>query len=150
MMAKHILLLPLDQVKHLIDQINLAFKTTIDCPPDPFTVSFFDDGMPQPKYLGISRSRDDLTAMKASIPNVPEDYGEDFSQVDGRPTERALIAYKAKIDRIMPSRKKDKQAAKRNKFNDRLLRQQDWVKQLKRAQRYLGLRPRATQIPAPN
>jgi hypothetical protein len=150
MMAKHILLLPLDQVKHLIDQINLAFKTTIDCPPDPFTVSFFDDGMPQPKHLGISRSRDDLTDMKASIPTVPDDYGEDFSQVDGRPTERTFTAFKAKIERIISSTKKDKQATKQNKFNDRFLRQQDWVKQLKRAQRYLGLRPRATQITAPN
>src|SRR5436309_1190771 len=101
MMAKHILLLPLDQVKHLIDQINLAFTTTIDCPPDPFTVSFFDDGMPQPKYLGISRSRDDLTDMKASIPKVPDDYEEDFSQVDGRPTERTFTAFKAKIERII-------------------------------------------------
>jgi hypothetical protein len=154
MMAKHILLLPLDQVQHLIDQINLAFNTTIDCPPDPFTVSFFDDGMPQPKHLGISRSRDDLTDMKASIPTVPDDYAEDFSQVDGRPTERTSTAFKAKIERIVSSTKKNKQAAKmkkkEKKLYDRFLRQQDWVKQLKRAQRYLGLRPRATQTPMPN
>ena len=146
MTAKHILLLPLHQVKHLIDQINLAFKMTIDCPPDPFTVSFFDDGMPQPKHLGISHSRDDLTDMKASIPIVPDNYGEDFLQVDGRPTERTFTAFKAKIERILSSTK-DKQATKRKKRDDRFLRQQDWVKQLKRAQRYLGLRPRATQIP---
>src|SRR4051794_28384244 len=99
-MAKHILLLPLDQVKSLIDQINLAFNTTIDCPPDPFTVSFFDDGMPPPKHLGTSRSRDDLTHMKASIPAMPDDYGEALSQVDGRPTERTFTAFKAKIERI--------------------------------------------------
>jgi len=150
MTAKHILLLPLDQVKHLIDQINLAFKATIDCPPDPFTVSFFDDGMPQPKHLGISHSRDDLTDMKASIPTVSDNYGEDFSQVDGRPTERTFTAFKAKIERIMSSTKKDTQAAKKKRRDDRFLRQQDWVKQLKRAQRYLGLRPRATQVPVPD
>ena len=150
MMAKHILLLPLNQVKHLIDQINLEFNTTIDCPPDPFTVSFFDDGMPQPRYLGISHSRDDLTDMKASIPTVPDDYGEDFSQVDGRPTERSFTAFKAKIERIISSTKKKKQATKQKRLYDRFLRHQDWVKQLKRAQRYLGLRPRATQIPVPN
>jgi hypothetical protein len=156
MTTNHILLLPLDQVQHLIDQINLAFNTTIDCPSDPFTVSFFDDGMPQPKHLGISRSRDDLTDMKASIPTVPDNYVEDFSQVDGRPTERTFTAFKAKIERIVSSTrnkqaaKKKKQAAKEKKLYDRFLRQQDWVKQLKRAQRYLGLRPRATQIPVPN
>src|ERR1700733_9488490 len=144
MMANHILLLPLDQVQHLIGQINLAFNMTIDCPSDPFTVSFFDDGMPQPKHLGISRSRDDLADMKASIPTVPDDYVEDFSQVDGRPTERTFTAFKAKIERIVSSTKnkqaakKKKQAAKEKKLYDRFLRQQDWVKQLKRAQRYLG------------
>jgi hypothetical protein len=150
MTAQHILLLPLDQVKHLIDQINLAFKMTIDCPPDPFIVSFFDDGMPQPKHLGISHSRDDLTDMKASIPTVSDNYGEDFSQVDGRPTERTFTAFKAKIERIISSTKRGKQATKQKKRDDRFLRQQDWVKQLKRAQRYLGLRPRATQIPVPD
>jgi hypothetical protein len=157
MTANHILLLPLDQVQHLIGQINLAFNMTIDCPSDPFTVSFFDDGMPQPKHLGISRSRDDLADMKASIPTVPDDYVEDFSQVDGRPTERTFTAFKAKIERIVSSTKKNKQAAKKKKqaakekrLYDRFLRQQNWVKQLKRAQRYLGLRPRATQAPVPN
>jgi hypothetical protein len=134
----------------LIDQINSAFKTTIDCPPDPFTVSFFDDGMPQPKHLGISRSRDDLTDMKASIPTVPDDYGKDFSQGDGRPTERTFTAFKAKIERIISSSKRDKQATKQKKLNERFLRQQDWMKQLKRAQRYLGLRPRASPVPVTN
>jgi hypothetical protein len=151
MMAKPIMLLPLDQVKHLIEQINLTFKTDIECPPDPFIVSFFDDGMPQPKRLGVSRSRDDLANMEASIPNVPDDYAEAFLvQKDAlKPTERSFADYKAKMERIVAA-KKNKQVAKQKKMEDRFLRQQDWVKQLKRAQRYLGLRPKATQLPTPD
>ena len=176
-MAKPIMLLPLNQVKHLMDQINAAFKTNIDCPPDPFTVSFFDDGTPQPKYLGVSRSRDDLADMEASIPIAPDDYAEyreDLPQrgavtnsssghaapgiesgvrstmMQRRPTERSFAEYKAKMERIFAATKKNKQAVKKKKMDDRFLKQQDWAKQLKRAQRYLGLRPKATKLPVLN
>jgi hypothetical protein len=177
MIAKPILLLPLEQVKHLIQQINLVFKTDVDCPPDPFTVSFFADGTPQPKCLGISHSRDDLTGMEASIPTVPDSYGEcleglpqadteslsssgltaagadtggRLTAVMHKPTERSFAGFKAKMERVLASMKRNKQAAKQKKMDDRFLRQQDWVKQLKRAQRYLGLRPKATKLPAPD
>jgi hypothetical protein len=147
MMIKPIMLLPLDQVEYLIQEINLAFKTEIACPPDPFVVSFFDDGTPQPKHLGICRCREDLADMEASIPNVPDDYtGEPFPKGDSlRVTERSLADFKAKIERILSSRKKNKQAAKKKKMDERFLKQQDWLKQLERAQRYLGLRPKATK-----
>jgi hypothetical protein len=147
MMAKPITLLPLHQVEHLIQQINIAFKTDVACPPDPFVVSFFDDGTPQPKSLGISRCREDLADMEASIPNAPEDYaGEPFQQEESlRLTERSLADFKAKIERILASTKKNKQAAKKKKMDERFLKQQDWVKQLERAQRYMGLRPKVTK-----
>ena len=172
-MAKPILLLPLNQVKHLMDQINAAFKSNIDCPPDPFIVSFFDDGTPQPKHLGVSRSRDDLADMEASIPIAPDDYAEDLEDLPQRgtvtsssfgltapsiesggrkrkPTERSFAEYKAKMERIFASTKKNKKAVKKKKMDDRFLKQQDLVKQLKRAQRYLGLRPKATKLPVLN
>lgn len=163
-------------MKHLIQEINLAFKTEIGCPPDPFSVSFFDDGTPQPKHLGISRCRDDVAAMQASIPpwpgnstecleNWPQDAAQHLSALElsgsdvgswrsmtdaGRkPTERSLADFKAKIERILASAKRGKQAAKQKKMADRLLQQQDWVKQLKLAQCYFGLRPRAMERLAP-
>ena len=177
MMVKPIVLLPLGQVQHLIDQINTAFKTDIECPPDPFIVSFFDDGMPQPKHLGVSRSRDDLTDMQASIPTASDDYanypdgspqeaaattsssglatpsiesGGCSTAMPRKPTERSFADFKAKMERILASAKKDKQAAKKKKMDDRFLKQQDWAKQLKQAQRYLGLRPKATKLPLPD
>ena len=149
MMAKPIMLLPLDQVKQLIDQINLAFKTDIQCPSDPFTVSFFDDGTPQPKHLGTSRSRDELTDMEANIPSVRDDYADEPMHHEGarKPTERSSAEFKAKMERMLASTKKNKQAVKKKKMDDRFRRQQDWAKQLKRAQRYLGLRPTANKLP---
>jgi hypothetical protein len=175
--TKPILLLPLEQVEYLIQQINQAFKMDIVCPPDPFTVSFFDDGTPQPTHLGIVCSRDELAQMESSIPTVPDNYGEhleDLSLGDSggdlssmllnssanpgghsmhvarKPTERSFAEFKAKMERIIASTKKNKKAAKQKKMEDQLLRQQDWMKQLKQAQCYFGLRPRATKLPAPH
>ena len=160
MFAKPILLLPLQQVQHLINQINNAFGIEMECPPDPFTVSFFDDGTPQPKLLGTSTSRDDVSGLEASIPPASDSYGDDLDEkqkvvvdeastsgkIAKHPTDRSLEAFKAKVERIVTGTKKSKAVAKKKKDHERLLRQEDWAKSVKRAQRYLGLRPKLNTI----
>ena len=164
-MAKPILLLPLQQVQKLIDQMNQAYNSDIRCPAHPFVVSFFDDGTPQPTRLGTSRSRDDVDNMAASIASVPDNYGEfrqdlsleplpavtaSISETTKRPTEQSYADFKAKMERILAATKKSKQVARKKKNDERFLRLQDFVKQLKRGQRYFGLRPKVTRMPLPD
>ena len=161
MFAKPILLLPLQQVQHLIDQINNMFGIEMECPPDPFTISFFDDGTPQPKLLGTSRSRDDVSEFEASIPPASHSHGDELDEMQNivtdeastsrkiakQPTDRSLEAWKAKVERLVAGTKKSKAVAKKKKDHERLLRQEDWAKSVKRAQRYLGLRPKVNAAP---
>lgn len=159
------LLLPLSQVQQLIDEINKAFKSNIECPPHPFVLTFFEDGTPQPKSLGTSHCKDDISNMEDKIPSVPNHYGEipdahysgpapptnaSFSTEVPKPVERNFVEFKAKMERALAATKKGKHIAKKKKNDDRFLRQQDWARQLKRAQRYFALRPKAKAMPLPD
>ncbi len=103
--------------------------------------------------------------MQASIPCVPDDYAElpedlslellpsaiaPTSGTAKKPTERSYADFKTKMERIVEATTKSKQIARKKKNEDRFFRQQDWAKNLKRAQRYFGLRPKVTKMPLPD
>ena len=146
--TKPLILLPLDQVQKLVNDINRAFKSNVKVPEDPFTLSFFNNGTPQPKFLGRSHSREEVAAMESCIPQATEDYGEALTgaSLDAR---RSFADFKAMMERALAATKRNKQAIKRKKNEDRLLAQEDWCRQLKRAQRYFGLRPPVNGVPLP-
>lgn len=146
--TKPIILVPHSQVQQLVDEISQTFETNVHVPSSPLTLTFFDDGTPQPQFLGISRSRADFNDMQASIPPAPEHHGE--SPSDAIPAlERSFAAFQTKCEKALAANKK-KGAAKRKKDGDRFLAIQAWHLQLKRAQQYLGLRPRTTKPEEPD
>ena len=147
--GKEILLVPYAQVQQFLDQISERFKAHISVPNFPFTLSFYEDGTPQPVRLGTSHSRDDHNNLVMSIPAPAANHGECPSGAS-RALDRSFEAFKAKCENAIAANKKKGTAAKKKKAGDRFLAVQDWCKQLKRAQQYLGLRPRTTQPALPD
>ncbi|RMZ83119.1 hypothetical protein DV738_g1261, partial [Chaetothyriales sp. CBS 135597] len=145
--SQPILLLPYSQVKALIDEISTTFKIEVSVPSAPFTLSFFDDGTPQPVFLGRTSSRADINELQDSIPGPSPGYGE-----PGQNASEALIQaferFKIKVDKV-PSSRKGKKGAKKSAGNDRFLQAQDVDKQLRRVERYLGLRPEPYRLQHP-
>ena len=144
-----LLLLPLSQVQALINEIATAFKVEVTVPGFPFSLSFFDDGTPQPKLLGTTRSRADINDMQDKIPAPVKGHGEPPENASPA-LDYSFAAFKRKMDKAAAANKKKAAAVKKKKAQDRFLVIQDWCKQLRRAQRYFGLRPRPGKVPEPD
>ena len=133
----------------LIQEISTTFKAEVCVPGFPFTLSFFDDSTPQPQLLGTTRSRADINDMQDKILPPPEGHGE--APAGASPAvDYSFAAFKKKMDKALAANKKKASAVKKKKAQDRFLVIQDWCKQLRRAQRYLGLRPRIGKVPEPD
>lgn len=137
-----LVLVPYDQVKSLIDEMAATFDAKIDVPKYPFTISFFNDGTPQPQLLGICHSRTDIDDCQASIPVAEGGHGEapvDTSQVG----EAAFADFKTKFENVHGATKKTNKSStsKKKRAADYAVVIQSWCRSLSRAQRYFGLRP---------
>ena len=87
--------------------------------------------------------------MQDKILPPPEGHGE--APAGASPgIDYSFAAFKKKMDKALAANKKKAAAVKKKKAQDRFLVIQDWYKQLRRAQRYLGLRPRAGTVPEPD
>lgn len=137
-----LILVPTYQFENHLEHINAQLNTNL-CIPEgrnaaKFTVSFGLGGSPVPRFLGRSSTAASLDALKKSVPafnpadninGLPPQIQEDFM---------SLLA------RIQASTKKD---LKKKKEKNRLTRYQDhiqWGRSIKRVQRYMGLREKAT------
>ncbi len=116
-------------------------------PEFPFTLTFFEDGTPQPQHLGTSNSRDEFNTLHNSIPPVGENHGERPANAP-RTTKQDFAAFREKCqDALAASKKKGgATAGKKKKEDDRLLAVRDWNSQLRRTQRYLGLRRKSVRL----
>ncbi|ETI28259.1 hypothetical protein G647_00708 [Cladophialophora carrionii CBS 160.54] len=133
--SKPIILVPYAQIRQLVTEIGQTFKVPVSVPRFPFTLTSFDDGTPRPIFLGKSNSRDDANDLQNNVPAAPMDHAEC--------PEDASSAIAAKG--------KNKSGVGKNKReDDRLLSIRDWYVQLRRAQRYLGLRRKTGQIQHPD
>ena len=104
-----------------------------------FVVTFENDGTPRPRYLGRSTGREMADSLKNNAP--PSYYKLDSeSDVVGTPSERALAAFRAKIEFMNQAQKGKKLAHKEKQKADRIAKQQSWNHSIKRVQRYLGIR----------
>lgn len=118
-------------------------------PKFPFTLTFFDDGTPQPKFLGTSRSRSEVDNLRDSIPPTPAGHGE--SPANAAPdVKQHFEDFRDRCAIALEANKKKGAVAKKKKEEDRLLTIRDWYLQLRRAQRYLGLRPKTGKIQPPD
>lgn len=147
--GKPLLLVPEGQVKRLVKDINREFNAKVDVPAYPFQLSFYDDGTPSPQLLGTFNSKDEMLSLQTTIPDAPLDHGK----VPANASEFLKQAFGVWQDKVQAGLDADK---KRNKGTARKKKQEvrrqltviETLDQLKRAQRYLGLRqkPPATQF----
>ncbi|TAQ85877.1 hypothetical protein B7494_g5779 [Chlorociboria aeruginascens] len=138
-----IVLVPTSQFEYFLSTINSKLDTYLSIPSGGasggFKVSFKLDGAPHPRYLGRSTNRVEAEELRVGIP--PRDYrpaGELAESEDL--SEKALIAFKAKIELITKAQKGKKLANKEKQKTERVAKQQSWNHAIKRVQRYLGIR----------
>lgn len=142
-------MVPHAQVQTLITEIGKTFKISISVPDFPFTLTFRDDGTPQPQFLGTSHSRDEAADLQSYIPAASYEHGECPADASAA-LKKSYNDFKSMCQEAMLAGKKKGAAAKKKKEEDRLLNVGDLYKQLRRCQRYLGLRPRTGQIREPD
>ncbi|KAH7047340.1 hypothetical protein B0J12DRAFT_666443 [Macrophomina phaseolina] len=145
--SKPLILITLTQFQLLIHDINqyrrnIDFKLTdyhrdsgliIDIPHAAFT----------PRFLGYCSSREDYNDMEQHRvpPKTYRAFEEPVLPSADKPT---LEAFKAQIEEAILLNKAKNKAMKAKRREQRVSAQQNWGRLLKRAQRYLGLRPDKT------
>ena len=148
--GKPIVLVPYEQVQQLLTEIGETFNLSLSVPKFPFTLTFFSDGTPQPIFLGKSSSKDEANNLQNDIPAAPFDYGECPDSASEK-VRHGFEDFKSKCQEAMLARGKNKGgSSKKRRDNDRLLSIKDWYVQLRRAQRYLGLRQKTGHIQHPD
>ncbi|KAJ9620758.1 hypothetical protein H2204_012168 [Knufia peltigerae] len=149
--SKPIILLPFAQVQKLITEIGEAFKIEVSVPDFPFTLKFFDDNTPQPQFLGTSKSRDQFTNLQNSIEMPSESHGECPAKAS-LCEKQQLSAFRKKCQDALAANTKSggKSTTSKKKEDDRLLSVHDFNAQLRRLQRYFGLRAKSSKSPHPD
>lgn len=139
-----IMFVPVDQVKQLLKEISEAFKVEVKIPRFPFVVPFYDDKTPQPVFLGTSHNREEMNDIKNTIPDPAPDHGE--CPLDASPEIKSSFQkWHDKCLQVQQATKKSKSGSK--KKNGGLQASfPEKCDQLKRAQRYFGLRPRMKSV----
>ncbi|KAI9770088.1 MAG: hypothetical protein M1840_003538 [Geoglossum simile] len=143
---KPLLLLPLAEVLSFFEVINKETHPTLKIPPRSddcgFQVCFSEmDHTLRPRYLGKSACRDDFQRLENAVP--PATFKPDGEILSPPPSERTLTAFKVITELAHEATKNKSKAAKARKQKERAEKQRGWGKQIKRTQRYLGLRLRA-------
>ncbi|KIW24183.1 uncharacterized protein PV07_09913 [Cladophialophora immunda] len=148
--AKPIILVPHAQVQELITEIGQAFKIPVSVPPFPFTLTFYEDGTPKPQCLGVSCSKEEAQEIQNNVPGVPPDHGECPDDASNE-TKQLFEDFKHKCQSAIVAVGKSKGGrGKKKGADDRLIAIRDWYVQLRRAQRYMGLRQKTGQIQYPD
>ncbi|KAL5118762.1 hypothetical protein ACEQ8H_003265 [Pleosporales sp. CAS-2024a] len=122
------------QVQNLLDEINnhlqLELHITNSQRQEGLVVQFPDHPACRPRYLGRTYTREQYDAMASSVPDRYCGPG---------PDNGTLEDFKQVMEDLRESQRK-KEAKQAKKQLQRLAKQTSMVDQLKRAQRYLGLR----------
>jgi hypothetical protein len=95
-------------------------------------VGFPNEDLPRPRYLGISDSKKMFAAFETSIPKNMDDHEDS--------TGRSFEEWKKKIEAVFEATRNKNKRSKAKKQRQRVLTKTDWARQLRRLQRYLGLR----------
>jgi hypothetical protein len=145
--------MPVSDVEKLISDISRAFPFKIGLPAfaeeSGFCIPFFDDGTPQPRFLGTSTSRGHFQEMELQIPPpMVADFGpprHGMAEMD-----RSFEAFRQKMMMAVEATKRKSKYQKDKKRQARVQTHLDWLKQLKRTQRYMGLRAHVRELPEPD
>lgn len=107
-----------------------------------FRIRFSEKGSPRARYLGQLTPKMELASMERMIPGPQFKENGESEVLD----DRSFAAFKKKIEASIEAGKNKSKAAKEKKRNERVVQKKGWCAQLKRAQRYLGVRPRRTAM----
>jgi hypothetical protein len=107
---------------------------------------FHEDGTPQPRFLGQSTSREVKEQLETSIPKHLNEFGDENAQV----ADNSFAAFREKILRGVEAAKNKSKASREKKRQEKIQKQREWTRSLKRTQCYFGLRSRRPQnLPRP-
>ncbi|CAL8576314.1 hypothetical protein XPA_002202 [Xanthoria parietina] len=140
--SKPLILVPATEVQDLFDDIKRELRLLVYFPKaekEPgFLLSFKEEGIPRPRYLGRLDLDHSLDEMEARIPPYTDsDNGEH------RADDRSFAAFKKKMEAAIEATKQKSKNQRDRKKKERIGTKQAWCEQLKRAQCYLGVRPRS-------
>lgn len=99
----------------------------------------FEEGSPRPRYLGRLTDYTGLLELEKLMPEPGTESGEPQAL-----DERTFPAFRRKMEAAILAGKNRQKNAKSKKRQDRVVQKRGWCAQLKRAQCYLGIRPRGT------
>ena len=136
---KPLLLIPLQEVENLFRKIHKdlgIYCRFPDITRHPGFVVDFDEG-PRPRYLGRLTENCSLTELQAMIPDRLQEEPEEVG-------DRSFPAFRRKMEAAILAGKNRQKNVKDRKRKDRVETKKGWCAELKRAQCYLGIRPRGT------
>ncbi|KAL8934053.1 MAG: hypothetical protein Q9216_006092 [Gyalolechia sp. 2 TL-2023] len=138
---KPLILVPASEVQALFDDIRCELRLIVSFPSvdkEPgFLLSFTEKGIPRPRYLGRLDLEHNLDEMEAKIPPFRQDVNGNH-----RADDRSFAAFKKKMEEAVQATKQKSKFQKDRKRKERITLKQSWCEQMKRAQCYLGVRPR--------
>lgn len=151
-----ILLVPISQVQELIDEINKALGSKIILPTKKgagFLLRFRNDGTPKPKFLSVSKNRQDKDEMTRIVPRAETDPGE-LPENCSPDLEQSFEAWRELMELANESSRNKKggrgeKDSKGRKLQDQVGRLQSYCRMMKKSQCYFGLTPRRPDNPPP-
>jgi hypothetical protein len=146
-----IILVREEQFQTLIDHINvhhrLRLRINSHQRSEGLAGSFPDHPRCLPRYLGRSHSKQDIENMTANAPKASYGAAGEASHPPLEPP--TLEEFKQVIEDMIEAQKSKSKATTARKQVERLDKNRSMMDQLKRAQRYLGLRPTVQDGQAP-
>lgn len=132
---------PASEVQTLLAEATRASGQHCEFPAGRAAAGFrieFSSSEPRPRYLGVSATRNDFDAMPGYVPASDGVNGAWSLAKHG--DDRSLKAWQAKLEEGLLAAKQKKNKNKTYAQNKRVASKQQWCRQLRRSQRYLGLR----------
>ncbi|GAB7355855.1 hypothetical protein MBLNU459_g6515t2 [Dothideomycetes sp. NU459] len=144
---KPLVFVTLDQFQALIAEVDRTFPSLLVRIPANseeagLIVGFGLHPSLRPRFLGRSNNREEFKSLEARA----EEFEDAFEMY--QPDERSLTTFKRYMEAAFDATKNKSKAIKERKREEKVVRQQDMGRQLKRAQRYLGLRARSASSDA--
>ncbi|OXV07023.1 hypothetical protein Egran_05211 [Elaphomyces granulatus] len=144
--TRPLLLMSAVQVQSLIDDINEHFHCSLSIPIDRrlgLILPFVKDGTPEPVFLGQCTSKETKDELELTIPSPWDDTEQGNPSADENLQNHPKFnLFRAKMQAGVEATKRRTKADKASRKLAQIRRQVDASRSLKRAQRYLGLRPR--------
>ncbi|KAI9785141.1 MAG: hypothetical protein M1839_000779 [Geoglossum umbratile] len=144
---KPLLLLSFLEVLSFFEIINKETRPPLKFPSksEGFQISFSEmDPTLRPRYLGESSGKNEFKNLEQTVPSAS--FRPDGENLNLPPSERTLAAFRKAMELAQDATKNKSKAVKARKQLQRAEKQRGWGRQIKRSQRYLGLRQRKERV----